>query len=193
MIFKVIGLGHINVVVDDLLSAVEYYQKLFSAKQVQIFPHFKNIGFAKSAGFMQFPDKVDVTISFLKILHTSIYIELMQYHSPIGKEKDISEKFSNDIGNIGHICLKVDNIDDAFSHIKNIPDTKLISAHEEYRPYKINDITPAEFQFIDNEAENNPTAKKSVCDIVGKIRYFYFIDKYGIQWEFEQGHSDIGE
>lgn len=41
--------------------------------------------------------------------------------------------------------------------------------------------------------ENNQAAKQSVCDIVSKIRYFYFIDKYGIQWEFEQGHSDIGE
>ncbi|HGJ5874402.1 VOC family protein [Arsenophonus apicola] len=193
MIFKVIGLGHINVVVDNLPSAVEYYKKLFSAKQVQIFPHFKNIGFAKSAGFMQSPEEVDVTISFLQIPNTAIYIELMQYHSPLGKESDTAEKFSNDIGGIGHICLKVDNIDDAYFHIKNMPDTKLITDHEDYKPYKIDNITPAEFQFIDNEAENNQTAKQNVCDIVGKIRYFYFIDKYRIQWEFELGHSDIGE
>lgn len=191
--FNIIGLGHLNIVVDDLNEAVFYYQNLFSAKQVQVFPHFRNSGFAKSAGFMQFPEKVDVTISFLEIPSTGIYIELMQYHYPMGKKIDTSKKFSNDIGGIGHICMKVDNIDNAYFHIKNMPETKLISDHTEYQPYKIDDITPKEFQFIDIEMENNQTAKQSVCDIVSKIRYFYFIDKYGIQWEFEQGHSDIGQ
>lgn len=39
MIFKVIGLGHINVVVDDLPSEVGYY-KNFLAKQGKILPVF---------------------------------------------------------------------------------------------------------------------------------------------------------
>jgi len=34
--------------------------------------------------------------------------------------------------------------------------------------------------------------KNEVVDVIGGIRYFYFIDKYGIQWEFEEGHTDIG-
>ena len=29
--------------------------------------------------------------------------------------------------------------------------------------------------------------------ILSQVRYFYFVDKYGLQWEFEQGHSDIGD
>ncbi|MDR5615231.1 VOC family protein [Arsenophonus sp.] len=191
--FNIIGLGHINIVVDDLEAAILYYKKLFSAKQVQIFPHFKNIGFAKSAGFMDSPEEVDVSITFLEIPNTSIHIELMQYHSPVGTETDKKNKFSNNIGGIGHICLKINNIDEAFTHIKNMPDTKLIVNNENYQPYKIDNITPSEFQFIDIETENNKDAKENVCKIVSNIRYFYFIDKYGIEWEFEQGHTDIGQ
>jgi maltose O-acetyltransferase len=74
-----------------------------------------------------------------------------------------------------------------------MPDTKLIVNNENYQPYKIDNITPSEFQFIDIETENNKDAKEKVCKIVSNIRYFYFIDKYGIQWEFEQGHTDIGQ
>ncbi|HGJ5899509.1 VOC family protein [Arsenophonus apicola] len=191
--FNIIGLGHINIVVDDLEAAIFYYKKLLTAKQVQIFPHFKNIGFAKSAGFMESPEGVDVSITFLEIPNTSIHIELMQYHSPIGIKIDNKNKFSNNIGGVGHICLKVNNIDDAFSHIKNMPDTKLIVNNENYQPYKIDNIAHFEFQFVDTETENNREAKENVCKIVSNIRYFYFIDKYGIQWEFEQGHSDIGQ
>ena len=43
----------------------------------------------------------------------------------------------------------------------------------------------------DNESaveRNVQTAK-----ILSEVRYFYFIDKYGLHWEFEQGHSDIGD
>ena len=37
-----------------------------------------------------------------------------------------------------------------------------------------------------------PAEKEKVCGIIGKIRFFYIVDKYGIQWEFEEGHTDIG-
>mgnify|MGYP003342028114 CR=1 FL=1 len=33
---------------------------------------------------------------------------------------------------------------------------------------------------------------KNAAAVLSKVRYFYFIDKYGLQWEFEQGHTDIG-
>ena len=35
-------------------------------------------------------------------------------------------------------------------------------------------------------------AKQEVYDIIGGIWCFYFIDKFGIQWECEEGHTDIG-
>lgn len=35
--------------------------------------------------------------------------------------------------------------------------------------------------------------KHQTAKILSEVRYFYFIDKYGLQWEFEQGHTDIGD
>ena len=35
--------------------------------------------------------------------------------------------------------------------------------------------------------------KQQTAKILSEVRYFYFIDKYGLQWEFEQGHTDIGD
>jgi hypothetical protein len=35
-------------------------------------------------------------------------------------------------------------------------------------------------------------AKEAICEIVKGIRFFYAVDRYGIEWEFEEGHADIG-
>ncbi len=116
----------------------------------------------------------------------------MEYHTPAGKPINIDKKTHN-IGGIGHICLKVGDIESAFEHIKNSQDTRLISTDERYHPHYISTITPDDFRFFDNTIEANRQEKHKVCHIISKIRYFYFIDKYNIQWEFEQGHDDIGE
>ena len=31
--------------------------------------------------------------------------------------------------------------------------------------------------------------KSFFCKSIGNTYYFYFIDRYGVQWEFEQGHN----
>lgn len=41
------GLGHINVVVDDIDVATEFYTRVLSAIPQQDFPYFKNAGFLK--------------------------------------------------------------------------------------------------------------------------------------------------
>lgn len=185
------GLGHINIVVDNIKDASDFYEKIFGGIPHQEFNKFKNIGFAKSAGFMDNPEDVCVTIRFIEIPGTPIFIELMEYHSPKGNATSVIKK-TNDFGGVGHICLRVENIDEAFEFIRNQKGIRLISENEHYRPFRIDNIKPSEFYFIDSEKENDKVSKDEVCKIVGNIRYFYFIDKYGIQWEFEQGHSDIG-
>ena len=40
---KIHGLGHINIIVDDIKQATTYYQNLLGATPEQIFPHLKNI------------------------------------------------------------------------------------------------------------------------------------------------------
>ncbi|RLV57932.1 bleomycin resistance protein [Parashewanella curva] len=185
------GFSHINIVVDDTEKAIHFYQTVFGAISQQCFPNFKNIGFAKSAGFINKPEDVDVTITFLEIPNTGVFIELMEYHSPQGS-CDIRFKQTHDMGNVGHIALKVTNIQEAFEFIKQQPDATLINSSDDYQAFKIDDISADEFYFFDPEKDANLDEKQAVCDVVSQIRYFYFIDPYGVQWELEQGHSDIG-
>ncbi|MBE5254429.1 VOC family protein [Mixta mediterraneensis] len=189
---KITGLGHINVVVESITEGINYYKNLFECTPLQIFPHFRNKGFSFSAGFVENSEDIDVTICFVQIPETDITLELMEYHTPKGNYNRTQKK-TNDIGNVGHICLKVKNIDYAFEHIKTIPDTKLISSHDDYHPHKISPINVTSFTFFDESKNNNTIEKQTVCNIIKEIRYFYFIDKYGIQWEFEEGHDDIGQ
>ncbi|WP_235950152.1 VOC family protein [Candidatus Regiella insecticola] len=137
------------------------------------------------------PQHIDVSIAFLEIPNTGVFLELMEYHSPVGKT-NFERKKTNDIGGIGHICLKVKKIDEAFDYIKKHNGTTLINNSPEYKPYKIDKITAENFIFFDEEYEKDKNLKEKTCKIVGNIKYFYFIDKYGIQWEFEEGHNDIG-
>ncbi|HJO93555.1 MAG TPA: VOC family protein [Victivallales bacterium] len=178
-----IKLSHINIIVDDIENGANYYKKLFNAEENIEFPHFKNTGFSKSAGFMLKPNQVDVTIRFLSIPSANITLELMQYFNPIGINSK-KEKKTNDIG-FGHISLNISNIEEAFEYIcKN--DIKLISSDSNYCPFKIDDITNDEFYFFDNKLENSVTEKDKLRKLISNTRYFYFIDKYGIQWELEQ-------
>lgn len=188
---RISGLGHINIVIENLKEGIDYYTNLFNCIPLQAFPNFKNEGFSLSAGFIENCNDVDVSICFLQIPDTTVVLELMQYHSPEGKKGNQLKK-TNDIGGLGHICLKTTDIDVAFEHIKTMPETKLISEDERYSPVYISPIEKEQFHFFDYSKESDPIEKQIVCDIIKNIRYFYFIDKYNIQWELEEGHHDIG-
>ena len=86
----IVGFGHINITVDCIEKATDFYERILGAKPIQFFPKFKNIGFAKSAGFLKKPEEVEVSINFLKIPNTDIYLELMCYHSPAGSQQVIN-------------------------------------------------------------------------------------------------------
>ena len=47
------GLGHINIVVDDIDEGISFYSTVLQAVPYQIFRNFKNAGFSKAAGFYQ--------------------------------------------------------------------------------------------------------------------------------------------
>jgi maltose O-acetyltransferase len=157
------GLGHINIVVDSIESAKKFYVELLGAIPVQLFPNFKNIGFARSAGFMETPEEVDVSILFLQIPDTHLVLELMEYHSPVGKDVR-SVVATNDLGGVRHIALKVKNIDEAFLHVKNQDGVTLISNHPNYKPFKIDAISPDKFTFFDQRLESDSSEKQKVCD-----------------------------
>ncbi len=185
-------LGHINIVVDNIEEASGFYQELFGAVPMQDFPHLKNNGFAKSAGFLSRPDEVDVTVRFLQLpTKEGVIIELMEYHNPQGKYIE-HYKRPNDRNCLGHVAFRVKNIDEAFEHVRNTEGVRFINDSDEYKAFKMDKIKPEEFIFFDEKLESDPGEKENVCEIIGNIRYFYIVDKYGIQWELEAGHTDIG-
>ena len=46
------GLGHINIVVDDIDEGISFYSTALQAVPYPIFRNFKNAGFSKAAGFL---------------------------------------------------------------------------------------------------------------------------------------------
>lgn len=121
-----------------------------------------------------------MSIIFMNLPGTQFTIELMCYHYPEGPKEPVIFS-ANDVSGARHVALKVTNIEEAFEYIKSQPDCTLINTGGQYRVFTI------------SETEPDKAAKQQAADILGSIQYFYFIDKYGLQWEFEQGHSDIGD
>ncbi|MGV6808716.1 MAG: VOC family protein [bacterium] len=162
--------GHVCIIVDNIDEATAFYTSLFHAEPIQDFPHFKNKGFAQSAGFMDEPEAVDVTIRFLKLpIKEGFFIELMQYHYPIGKVV-ANQKEATDRNLVAHIALRVTNMTEAFEHVKQTEGVRLISNSPDYKPFKIDTITPNDFYFFDQALEENLDEKDKVCDIVSHIR-----------------------
>lgn len=185
------GLGHINIVVDNIDEGINFYKKLLHAKPYQIFRNYKNVGFSKAAGFLDNPQDISLHLAFLEIPSTGLTLELMQYINPETK-KNIIRNDVNMISGVRHVALEVKNIDEAFNYVSSLDGVSLINPSDDYLPYKIDSIKESEFQFFDKALEQNTEKKQNVCNIIGNTRYFYFIDPYGVQWEFEQGHTDVG-
>ena len=95
--------------------------------------------------------------------------------------------------NILNSLISSKNIEEAFEYIKAQPDVTLINTTEDYKVYQISKTEPSDFYYFDEAKEKDAEGKQKAADILGNTKYFYFIDKYGLQWEFEQGHTDIGD
>lgn len=180
--------AHINIVVNDIDEGVEYYQQLLEAEPVQIFRDFKNIGFAKAAGFLDEPNNIKLSIAFMRVPGTTLMLELMEYKYPETNEDKYLVSV-NKINGVRHVALEIQNIKEAFEYIKACPDVSLINSSERYEPYKIDNIDTSEVKFYDEAMEADINAKLQLCQTIGNTYYFYFIDRYGVQWEFEQGHN----
>lgn len=189
---KFIGLSHVCIFVDDVEEAFRYYERILGAVPVQYIPHWKNKGFFQAGGFIEEAEEGDVSIGFMDVPGTKLTIELMCYHNPKGRQEPVFFK-ANDISGARHVALKIVDIEEAFEHIKSQPDATLINTSDDYRVYQISETYPDDFRYLDPEKEADAEAKEKAAQILGNTKYFYFLDKYGTQWEFEQGHSDIGD
>lgn len=186
------GLSHVCIFVDDMMEAVSYYQKLLGAVPDHYLSHWKNKGFFQAGGFINEADEGDVSIAFVNVPGTKLTLELMQYHYPEGRKEPVIFA-ANDVSGARHVALKTTNIDEAFLHVKSMPDTKLINQTDAYQVFQISETQPFEVHFFDQDLRENDERNVQTAKILSEVRYFYFIDKYGLQWEFEQGHTDIGD
>lgn len=189
---KFTGLSHICIFVDDMEAAVAYYRRLLGAVPDHYLSHWKNRGFFKAGGFLEEAGRGDVSIAFVNVPGTRLTLELMQYHYPEGRKEPVFFA-ANDVSGARHVALKVTNIEEAFLHVKSMPDTRLINQSEAYRVFQISETQPSEVRFFDQDVRESDERNVETARILSQVRYFYFIDRYGLQWEFEQGHSDIGD
>lgn len=189
---NIVGLSHICVNVDSIDEAVVYYAELLNAEPSQVFPKFKSTGFARSAGFVANPEDVEVSIAFVGLPNGALTVELMQYHAPQGQVLSF-DLATTDQRRLGHVAVKVTKIDESFAHFSAMKDTRMISSAPEYRPVLIGELMPGEFRFYDPSVEDDVAKKAETARIIAETRFFYFVDRYGIQWECEQGHDDIGD
>ena len=133
-----------------------------------------------------------MSIAFLNIPGARLTLELMEYHHPQGRKEPVFFA-ANDVSGARHVALKVTNIEQAFLHVKAMPDTRLINDSGRYRVFQISPTTPEEVRFFDQDLRETDQRNVDTAEILSQVRYFYFLDKYGLQWEFEQGHTDIGD
>ena len=188
----IIGLSHICIFVDDMERAVAYYRDLLGVQPDHCLPHWRNEGFFKAGGFVDEAADGDVSIAFVNVPGTKLTLELMQYHYPKGRTEPVTFA-ANDVSGARHVALKVTNIEAAFAHIKAMPDTRLINETGAYGVYRISETRPEEVRFFDQAPGQSDERNAETAKILGQVRYFYFIDRYGLQWEFEEGHTDIGD
>lgn len=189
---NIVGLSHICIFVDDMEQAVDYYRALLGVQPDHCLPHWRNKGFFQAGGFVDEAADGDVSIAFVNVPGTKLTLELMQYHYPKGRTEPVIFA-ANDVSGARHVALKVTNIEAAFAHIQSMPDTRLINETEAYRVYQIRKTRPEEVRFFNQAPGETDERNAETANILGQVRYFYFIDRYGLQWEFEQGHTDIGD
>ncbi len=189
---KFTGLSHICIFVDDMMTAVKYYKELLGAEPDHYLSHWRNVGFFKAGGFINEAEDGDVSIAFVNVPGTKLTLELMEYHAPAGRKEPVFFA-ANDVSGARHVALKITNIEEAFLHIKNMPDTRLINQSDDYKVFQISETSPEEVHFFDQDVTEKDGRNSDTAKILSGVKYFYFIDKYGLQWEFEQGHSDIGD
>ena len=158
------GISHLNIVVQDLEYATEFYGRTLgfvqahNARGVMDYKGLTRETFARDAGFLD--GVVNVDIRFLKHPTAGLYLELMKYHAPVGSQ-EIIYRNTNDLGGIRHVALEVSNAEKVFYYLKQQPDVRMINDSAQYGPPE--ELTPV------------------------TIKFFYWLDPWGVQWEMEEG------
>ncbi|WP_325893441.1 nucleoside hydrolase [Grimontia sp. NTOU-MAR1] len=162
---QVLGLSHINVIVDDVEAAADYYQRVLGFERAQdeqsnamYYPGVTMQSFALDAGLGK--QQVELDVLFIKHPNAGIYIELMHYRKPQGSSELPPQPKTYDLGGPRHIAMEVANCNEVFHYLKEQEGVRMINPSEDYHPVELDGFP---------------------------ITFFYWIDRYGIQWEMEEG------
>lgn len=163
----VLGFSHINVIVPSVEEATEFYGRVLGFQQAydqdgnkMDYTGVEMKPFALDAGLMD--GKVDVDVRFLKHPQAEIYLELMVYHLPKGQENIPKQPKTFDMGGPRHIAMEVSNCEEVFTYLLGQEGVTMINKDKAYHPVKLDGFP---------------------------ITFFYWVDKYGIQWEMEEGRQ----
>jgi catechol 2,3-dioxygenase-like lactoylglutathione lyase family enzyme len=166
--------SHVNVVVDDLEVATEFYatvlgfERAVNADGPMDYPGVDLASFARNVGFED--GRISLDIRFLKHPTVGLYLELFTYQHPQG-DQAIHRRKTNDLGGIRHIAVEVPDAVAAHAFIR-----------QQQQAYAKRGLA---IEVLGNE---------HVPEEISPYPYifFYWIDPWGIQWEMEQGRP-IGQ
>ena len=156
------AISHINVIVNDTVDiGADYYEEILGFKRAsndQGLMDYRNIS---NHGFCVDAGFEEtgclVDIVFLKHEVINLYLELFFYYAPQG-DMQIPIFNTNDAGGIRHIAIEVEDAVKTYNELK-------ANNHQGQFITKDTPIPLDPFPYT----------------------FFYWIDKYGVQWEFEQG------
>ena len=114
------AISHVNVVVDDMEVATEFYRTVVGFEQADNadgpmdYPGLDLASFARDAGFDD--GRVRLDARFLKHPEVGVYLELFTYHHPKG-DQTIHRRKTNDLGGLRHLALEVPDAVAAYAFI----------------------------------------------------------------------------
>ncbi|HEY2199534.1 MAG TPA: VOC family protein [Mycobacterium sp.] len=163
------AISHVNVVVDDLDVATEFYGTVLgfepasNADGPMDYPGVDLASFARNAGLDD--GRIRLDIRFLRHAEIGLYLELFTYHHPKG-DQTVLRRNTNDVGGIRHVALEVRDAVEAHAFIrvqKHAYQSRGLQIDLLGQDHIPEEITPYPYKF------------------------FYWIDPWGVQWEMEQG------
>lgn len=155
---ELIGISHINVVVDNVEEATTFYAHTLGFEQAKNteglmdYPELSMPEFSHNAGYS---GELLVHIRFLKHSQVGVFLELMKYDLPQGVARSAGNPF--DRGGVRHIALEARDIVAFYKHLSECEGV------------------------IDLPA--NPPIKLENTELA----FFYWTDKYQVRWEIESG------
>jgi catechol 2,3-dioxygenase-like lactoylglutathione lyase family enzyme len=163
------AISHLNVVVDDIEAATEFYgtvlgfERAANADGPMDYPGVDLASFARDAGFAD--GRVDLDVRFLRHPRIGLYLELFTYRHPKG-DQTVHRRATNDLGGVRHVAIEV---------------TDAVAAHAFIRRQR---AAYAE-RGLDIEILGGDHVPEEIAPY--PYTFFYWIDPWGVQWEMEQG------